>query len=562
VRGFIKEVLRKSLLFENYSNNKFVFGKSPNGELITLYSNDEMVGDIEIGYSDNTMEILQLDILNRYRGNGYAKLLMNKAINHAIKKGLTNIVLEPEPMDTKGIDKAGLYNFYGKFGFVDTNDGKMNLELNKQINENEGDVSCLDKFGKELFGDQFGGHEKNTRLEDEYVKLINQFGAIAFGQGIDPKFINAMVDLKKCMSTYPEVLINEPETIYRGSNIPLSFFIKNRIKISEEPIDYTYNPRTIVQSWTPNIVISKIFSKPNNVLNKIGGVFIEYHKKGLKAEDKFFTEILTKPEYLNAQIPIIYITQSNESEFLFKHKYFNELTKTDEDELIRVSMEPIKVKLKVDFSHLSPYAKKFANSFNDILEYGLDNGNEYRPTINESEDKTIKCKNCGWHWKESESAKEDLYLCHKCGYDNTPRNINESIVKSELVDIDDDDLYDSLDNQANTLRSTSEISFGSADPFEILYDDETGNLIGATWIETSGAFSPHMIINPEYRKMGLSKQLIDGVVEKYKKMKQLRGDNYTFMLNVVNNSLANTMEKHYGFKKVSEDPHGNITMTL
>ena len=520
MKNFIKEILRKQLLFENHSNNKFVFGRSSNGELITLYSNGEMVGDIELSYSDDTMEILQLDILNRYRGKGYAKLLMNKAINHANKKGLSNIILEPEPMDANGIDKVGLYDFYSKFGFIDTNDGKMGLELNKQLNENEEDISCLDKFGKELFGDQFGGYEKNTRLEDEYIKLINQFGATAFGQSIDPQFITAMVDLKKCMSTYPEVLINEPETIYRGSNMPLSFFIKNRIKISEEPIDYIYNPRTIVQSWTSNPTIAKIFSEPDNIINRIGGKFIEYHKKGLKDEDKFFTEILTKPEYLNAKIPVIYITQSNESEFLFKHKYFNELTKTDEDELIRVSMEPLNIKLKVDFSHLSPYAKKFANSFNDILEYGLDNGDEYRP------------------------------------------NINESVVKSELVNIDNDDLYDSLDNQANTLRSTSEISFGSADPFEILYDDETGRLVGATWIETSGAFSPHMIIDPEYRKMGLSKQLIDGIVEKYKKMKQLRGDDYTFMLNVVNNSLADTMEKHYGFKKVSEDPNGNITMTI
>ena len=57
-------------------------------------------------------------------------------------------------------------------------------------------------------------------------------------------------------------------------------------------------------------------------------------------------------------------------------------------------------------------------------------------------------------------------------------------------------------------------------------------------------------------------RLIDGVVEKYKKMKQMRGDDYVFMLNVVNSSLANTMEKHYGFKKVGEDSKGNITMTL
>lgn len=311
MKEFIKETLNKHLLSELYnSNNKFVFGKSVNGELITLYSNDMMVGDIELAYSNNSMTILQLDVLPKYRGKGYAKQLMNKAISHANKKGITNIILEPEPMDSNGIDKAGLYDFYSKFGFVDTKDGNMVLNLN------------------------------------------------------------------------------------------------------------------------------------------------------------------------------------------------------------------------------------------------------------ESEDKTIKCKNCGWTWKESESEKSDLYLCHKCGYDNTPRDINEGIVKSELVNIDDDDLYDSLDDQLNTLRSTSEISFGSADPFEVLYDDETGRLVGATWIETSGAFSPHMIINPDYRKMGLSKQLIDGVVEKYKKMRQLRGDNYTFMLNVVNNSLADTMEKYYGFKKINKDPHGNITMTL
>jgi GNAT superfamily N-acetyltransferase len=562
VKNFIKDTLRKQLLSENYSNNKFTFSKSPNGELITLYSNDQMVGDIEIGYSDNTMEILQLDILTRYRGNGYAKLLMNKAINHATKKGLSNIVLEPEPMDVNGIDKAGLYDFYSKFGFIDTNDGKMELELNKRLNENEENVSCLDKFGKELFGDQFGGHEKNTRLEDEYVKLINQFGDNEFGVGINSKLVDAIYNLKKCASQYPEVLIPDAEIVYRGSYLPLSFFIKNGLKISQEGIDYTYTPRTPIQSWTSDEKIAEQFTGVVDInFGKLSKEFIKHHLKGLKAEDNFFLNILPKKEYASTPIPVVYVTKSNE-DFIFKHKYFNILTGENEDEVIRVSSNPIEVKLKVNPAMVDVYTKKFIKAYNDIIEYGLDNGEPYKPTINEGEDKTIKCKNCGWTWKESESAKEDLYLCHKCGYDNTPRNINESIVKSELVNIDDDDLYDSLDNQANTLRSTSEISFGSADPFEILYDDETGRLVGATWIETSGAFSPHMIIDPEYRKMGLSQQLIDGVVEKYKKMKHMRGDNYTFMLNVVNNSLADTMEKHYGFKKVSKDAHGNITMTL
>ena len=221
---------------------------------------------------------------------------------------------------------------------------------------------------------------------------------------------------------------------------------------------------------------------------------------------------------------------------------------------------------KPTYNKLVQIGNKYLTNIDDANEF-LDDLSEkafdlFSDSLNENIDKEIKCKNCGWHWKESQSEKEDLYICHKCGHDNTPTNINKNIVKAELVDIDDDDLYDSLDNQANTLRSTSEISFGSADPFEVLYDGETGKLVGATWIETSGAFSPHMIIKPEYRKLGLSQQLIDGVVEKYKKMKQMRGDDYVFMLNVVNSSLANTMEKHYGFKKVGEDSKGNITMTL
>lgn len=42
-------------------------------------------------------------------------------------------------------------------------------------------------------------------------------------------------------------------------------------------------------------------------------------------------------------------------------------------------------------------------------------------TENNKSDNKITCKNCGWSWKESESKKEDLYLCHKCGYNNEPR---------------------------------------------------------------------------------------------------------------------------------------------
>lgn len=31
----------------------------------------------------------------------------------------------------------------------------------------------------------------------------------------------------------------------------------------------------------------------------------------------------------------------------------------------------------------------------------------------------VTCVNCGWKWNTSDSDKEDMYLCHQCGFDNT-----------------------------------------------------------------------------------------------------------------------------------------------
>lgn len=39
--------------------------------------------------------------------------------------------------------------------------------------------------------------------------------------------------------------------------------------------------------------------------------------------------------------------------------------------------------------------------------------------INEDEDPTITCSECGWHWKVSQSDPSDVYVCHNCGHDNS-----------------------------------------------------------------------------------------------------------------------------------------------
>lgn len=134
--------------------------------------------------------------------------------------------------------------------------------------------------------------------------------------------------------------------------------------------------------------------------------------------------------------------------------------------------------------------------------------------------------------------------------------LKESIEVTRINDIEDDDLYDSLVGQAEELSKNSEISFGSAEPFGILYDTNTGELAGATWLETSGNFSPHIIIKPEYRSKGYSNWLIGDLVKKFEQMKSYMGDDYKFIVNVVNDKAAQNLLNNYGFKVMSKDAHG------
>ena len=46
--------------------------------------------------------------------------------------------------------------------------------------------------------------------------------------------------------------------------------------------------------------------------------------------------------------------------------------------------------------------------------------------LNESvKDGEITCDNCGWNWRLSDGGK-DMYICHECGFDNTPNDLLEN----------------------------------------------------------------------------------------------------------------------------------------
>lgn len=139
--------------------------------------------------------------------------------------------------------------------------------------------------------------------------------------------------------------------------------------------------------------------------------------------------------------------------------------------------------------------------------------------------------------------------------------MTESVQVGRINDIEDDNLYDSLLAQMQDLYNLGEISFGSAEPFGVVYNAENGELLGASWLETSGVFSPHFIINPKHRRKGYSRLLIDDLMNKYEQMKSYMGDDYKFVVNAVNEMVARIFIRDYGFNIVDKNDSGGVTVS-
>ena len=139
------------------------------------------------------------------------------------------------------------------------------------------------------------------------------------------------------------------------------------------------------------------------------------------------------------------------------------------------------------------------------------------------------------------------------------KDLKEGIESHRINDIENDELYDSILAQAEELSKTSEVGFGSAEPFGVIIDDN--KLAGATWLESSGNFTFHIIIRPEYRGKGLSKLLLDDLMKKYVEKKDYMGQDYKIVVNVVNEKLAGTLAKYYGFKAMEDNGQGGVIMS-
>ena len=108
--------------------------------LVETFPEYEFIDDIdedtleELGVEEGDIigKIEHLEIEDKYKGQGYAKLLMNKAIEVAKEKGLMPLYLNASPMGINGLDINDLTAFYESFGFeVFLEQGNNNLMILK-----------------------------------------------------------------------------------------------------------------------------------------------------------------------------------------------------------------------------------------------------------------------------------------------------------------------------------------------------------------------------------------------------------------------------------------------
>lgn len=200
--------------------------------------------------------------------------------------------------------------------------------------------ACVTQFGKELFADQLGGKEPNTSKEDRYVDLVSDFTDNQYGEEMNPEFLAAMNNLKGCMTKYPEVLKPETSKIYRGTTISADYFIKNKILISKvNPFKYEYKASSVLQSWSKEEGKASFFGG-HDVINEVGKKFISGGYDKSKELIKQFIE----QEVIGKRVTMGFVLEykTNSKEFLFKSKYFNELSSAgqEEAEILRIDNKP------------------------------------------------------------------------------------------------------------------------------------------------------------------------------------------------------------------------------
>jgi hypothetical protein len=211
--------------------------------------------------------------------------------------------------------------------------------------------SCIAKFGRELFDPQLkvdgepSNIEPNTDIETKYLNAIIDFTKVNHGNKLNDYFIQAINDLKKCASMYPEVL--EPfGTAYRGTTLTMKQLLNHYDDIADVlsqggDFSINYTPKSPIQSWAADKDVAEDFSTFDELFTDIFFGFKKVrHDPDLMRQ--FVIDYYPKVNEINC--PVTISLNTSKDDFLFKSKYFSQISRFGgENELLRVTNKPTTV---------------------------------------------------------------------------------------------------------------------------------------------------------------------------------------------------------------------------
>lgn len=120
---------------------------------------------------------------------------------------------------------------------------------------------CFKNFENVLFGEfkdfYKSQQEPDTDYEKKVFKMLWDFARGNYEEGKVPTaFVKAIKELQKCANEYPTILQPPPKKLYRGTAIKIDEFVKVYVDGKKYKnnmvVNYEYNPRSEIQSWTTN----------------------------------------------------------------------------------------------------------------------------------------------------------------------------------------------------------------------------------------------------------------------------------------------------------------------
>jgi ribosomal protein S18 acetylase RimI-like enzyme len=176
---FIKESLTfdeetddERVTINAYVNGKFI------GKVVVVYEisgywefEDEMSEERydELFPGDRFAKIEYITVATEYTGKGYAKALMNKALEHIKESGETRVYLNASPMGHNEMDLYDLVNFYKKFGFeIIIDDYDENKEMLLKLESTSTTIPEQTLRNIDAYVQMHGDEEKRKEAERIY----------------------------------------------------------------------------------------------------------------------------------------------------------------------------------------------------------------------------------------------------------------------------------------------------------------------------------------------------------------------------------------------------------